>query len=47
MLEFVKGIFDVAGHAEVTGTMVIVPFEVEVKEVFAFPVNVNLLIMVV
>ena len=47
MLEFVKGIFDVARHAEVAGTMGIVPFEVDTTEAFAFPVNVNLLIMVV
>ena len=46
MLEFVKGIFDIARHAEVTGMMGIVPFEVDATEAFAFPVNVNLLIMV-
>ena len=46
MLEFVKGIFDVAGHAEVTGMMGTVPFEVDAAEAFAFPVNVDLLIMV-
>ena len=46
MLEFVKGVFDVARHAEVTGMIGIVPFEVEAEEVFAFPVNVNFLIMV-
>ena len=47
MLEFVKGIFDVARHAEVTGMIGIVPFEVDTTKVFAFPVNVNFLIMVV
>ena len=46
MLEFVKGVFDVARHAEVTGMIGIVPFEVDAEEVFAFPVNVNFLIMV-
>ena len=47
MLEFVKGVFDVAGHAEVTGMIGIVPFKVDTTEAFAFPVNVNFLIMVV
>ena len=47
MLEFVKGIFDVARLAEVTDTIGIVPFEVDAAEAFAFPVNVNFLIMVV
>ena len=47
MLEFVKGIDDIAGHAEVTGMIGIVPFEVDTAEVFVFPVNVNFLIMVV
>ena len=46
MLELVKGIFDVARHAEVTGMIGIVPFEVDAAEAFAFPVNVNFLIMV-
>ena len=46
MLEVVKGIFDVAGHAAVAGMIGIVPFEVGAAEVFAFPVNVNFLIMV-
>ena len=45
MLEFVMGIFDVAGHAEVAGMIGIVPFEVDAAEAFAFPVNVNFLIM--
>ena len=47
MLEFVKGVFDVARLAEVTDTIGIVPFEVDAAEAFAFPVNVNFLIMVV
>ena len=46
MLEFVKGVFDIPRHAEVTGMIGIVPFEVDAAEVFAFPVNVNFLIMV-
>ena len=46
MWEFVKGIFDIAGHAEVTGMIGIVPCEVDATEAFAFPVNVNFLIMV-
>ena len=41
-----EGIFDVARHAEVTGMIGIVPFEVDAAEAFAFPVNVNFLIMV-
>ena len=47
MLEFVKGVFDIAGHAEVTGMIGIVPCEVDTAEAFAFPVYVNFLIMVV
>ena len=47
MLEFVKGIFDIARHGEVAGMIGIVPFEVDTTETFAFPVNVNFLIMVV
>ena len=46
MLEYVKGIFDIARHAEVTGMIGIVPFEVDATEAFAFPVNVNFQVMV-
>ena len=46
MLEYVKGIFDIARHAEVAGMIGIVPFEVDATEAFAFPVNVNFQVMV-